>query len=281
MWMKVVLQLIVSVLVSALVCTLAHDHGTCNDASTSAEHGTCDTAPAIQMLQTGMLVQSHIREWILCKGNNLQVADIEMQMQGETLSNVMACTLPHNITALCCMDFTKLAFTEKIALEFAVTPMQNETDKEDKVMICTSKRPKIPRVEPGSVVQINEKLECQGMMYAMSDIRNGTAFFDSRIEWLVDQDVRPESIETCRELIRKCPHGTELAGKLPNSASDKVLSGLLTASEVVAESQDTTWKPGRQGSIRWSTRSLLQVDRAAEMAEVSWEVRRRDRKSVV
>ena len=192
-----------------------------------------------------------------------------MKMQGETLSNAMACTLPHNITALCCMDFTKLAFTEKIALEFAVTPMQNETDKEDKVMICTSKRPKIPRLESGSVVQINEKLECQGMMYAMSDIRKGTAFFDSRIEWLVDQDVRPQSIETCRELIRKCPHGTELAGKLPNSASDKVLSGLLTASEVVAESQGTTLKPGsqRSGPIGWSTRSLLQVDRAAEMAE--------------
>ena len=178
--------------------------------------------------------QSHIREWILCKGNNLQVADIEMKMQEEALSNVMACTLPHNITTLCCMDFTKLAFTENIALEFAVTPMQNETDKEDKVMICTSKRPKIPRLEPGSIVQINEKLECQGMMYAMSDIRNGTAFFDSGIEWFVEQDVHPQSIETCRELIRKCPHGTELAGMLPNSASDKVLSGLLTASEVVA-----------------------------------------------
>merc|ERR1719454_1045500 len=181
-----------------------------------------------------MLVQSHIREWILCKGSNLQVADIEMQMQGETLSNVMACTRPHNITALCCMDFTKLAFTEKIALKFAATPMQNETDKEDKVMICTSKRPKIPRLEPRSVVQINEKLECLGTMYAMSDIRNGTAFFDSRIEWFVDQDVRPQSIETCRKLISKCPHGTELAGKLPNSASAKVLSGLLEHRKVLS-----------------------------------------------
>merc|ERR1719197_1298575 len=103
----------------------------------------------------------------------------------------------------------------------------------------------------------------------MSDIGNGTAFFDSRSEWFVGQDVRPQSIETCRELIRRCPDGTELAGKLPNSASDKVLSGLLTASEVVAESQGTTLKPGsqRSGPIGWSTRSLLQVDRAAEIAE--------------
>jgi len=198
-------------------------------------------APGTGGLEGDRPENKHVARWVMCKGSSFQPSDPDDAAYDVKTRNAMDCTAQFTFVDLCCIDFEALAFDHPADIVPAATlPKADEDvvlagvggDQAAEVIgaLCTIKQ-KLTISGDRSTVQ--SPMECLKQEMTIAEVTNATVVLTSRIIWLMEQGMPPESIPTCKEEIGKtggkCGEGTQLSGKSPNSASDMVLAKLMQA----------------------------------------------------
>jgi hypothetical protein len=216
--------------------------------------------------QTAPAQESFVRNWFACAIMDLQKQSAMDRQSGVKMGSSLLCTKQYVFEELCCLDFEKLTFVNRVDVFFEELPPQAHGNTKENALtaglLCTSK-------VNGTGRNMQAPIECANRVYPMTELKDATVVLSARIVWLMEQGLGPQAIPTCKKTFKDrgddyCGDGTDLKGQPPNSASNAQLEALYSKPSLLQQPNNNNLSYAAPDSM-WTT--LLQVDRAEESAK--------------